>query len=244
MVKCVFIFGLILLFFSCKKAEDRSCYKSYGELIEKEIPLDSVSEFRLYKNITYHVYQDTMRKLIVRTGDHLVNFILAENVDGILSISNKNKCHFLRDYDKKTVVEIHYPFYNIIYSEANDSLIFKNTIAGNYLEVEQNLGGAAVVLDVDVNHIMMIASGGVSRFDLSGVTNYADLRVQTNGSGDAGNLKANYIYVYNNSTGDLLVDLDTADADIHIKGTGNVIYYGAPDTLSLEKTGDGSLIKL
>jgi len=244
MVRSAIIFGLMCSFFSCKKAEDRACFKSYGDVIEKEIPLDSVSEFRLYKNITYHVYQDTLRKLIVRTGDKLVNHIVVENSGNVLSISNTNRCHFLRDYDKKTVVEIHYPFYNVIYSEANDSLIFKNTIVGNYLEVEQNLGGADVVLDVDVNHIVMIASGGVARFVLSGITNYADLRAQTNGSGDASNLKANNVYVYNNSTGDVLVDLDSAEADIHIKGTGDVLYSGAPDSLSLEKTGDGKLIKL
>ena len=35
---------------------------------------------KFYKNIIYHVYQDTTRKLVVRTGDHMVNHIIAENI--------------------------------------------------------------------------------------------------------------------------------------------------------------------
>jgi len=244
MVKRVVFFSFSILFFSCKKAEDRTCYKSYGNAIEKEISLDSVSKFMLYKNITYHVYQDTMRKLIIRTGDKMVNHILVENDETILTIKNENHCNFLRDFDKKTIVEIHYPYYKDIYSEANDSLIFKNTIVGDYLEVEQNLGGAAVRLDVNVNHIIMIASGGVAGFVLSGITNYADLRVQTNGAGDASQLKVKYIYVYSNTTADITVDADSTEFEVDMRGTGNVLYSGTPDSLKFVKTGDGELIKL
>lgn len=243
MVKSTLIFSLVVLFFSCKKAEDRTCYKSYGNLIEKEIPLDSVSKFMLYKNITYHIYQDTLRKLIVRTGDNMVNHIAVENDGTVVTIKNENHCNFWRDFDKKTIVEIHYPFYKEIYSEANDSLIFKNTIVGDYLEVEQNLGGAAVLLDVDVYHIVMIASGGVGTYVLSGNTNYADLRVQSNGAGDASQLKSNYLYVYSNTTGDLTVDADSTEFTVDIRGTGNVLYSGTPDSLSYVKSGDGGLIK-
>ena len=122
MVRSTIIVGLVGLFFSCKKAEDRACFKSYGDLIEKEILLDSVSEFRLYKNITYHIYQDTMRKLIVRTGDKMVNQISAENNENILSISNSNRCHFLRDFDKKTVVHPQ------SYSKKRRALLLSGTI--------------------------------------------------------------------------------------------------------------------
>jgi len=243
MVKKLSFIVLVLLFFSCKKAEDKTCFKSYGDPAAIEIPLDSVSEFRLYKNITYHVYQDTMRKLIVKGGENMIKHVLVENDSSILSITNENNCNFLRDFDKKTIVEIHYPFYSKIYSEANDSLIFMNTIVADLLYIEQAQGGAGVRIDVDVNHIVMLASLGVANFVISGSTNYADLRVQTNASGDARNLVANHYLVYNNSTGDIYVDLDSADAGVTIKGTGNVIYSGTPDSLNLVKTGDGDLIK-
>lgn len=160
-----------------------------------------------------------------------------------LSIRNNNKCNFLRDFEKQITVEIHYPFYKRFYSETEDQLIFEDTIYSNYLYVEQALGGGNIKLHVTGGSLVLIASNGVGRYTVSGQVNYADLRVQSGASGDATLLKSPFFEIDQNSTGDLWVNLDSSEAVVAIKGTGNVIYQGEPDTVVVKKTGVGDLIK-
>ncbi|MBI3134883.1 MAG: DUF2807 domain-containing protein [Bacteroidetes bacterium] len=243
MKQFVFVFGILLIVISCKKASQRNCLKSFGDETALEIPLDSVKEFRLYKNITYHVYQDTLRKLVVKGGKNVVPLVAAATDDYVLSIRNENKCNFLRDFDNRIIVEIHYPYYKKFYSETDDSLIFHDTITDYSLHVEQVQGGGAVQLCVKTKYLVMIASNGVGNYTVSGNAQYADLRVQTGSSGDAAKLKCGHFTIDHNSTANLSVNLDSAVASVIIRGTGNVIYTGTPDTLDIQKNGDGAVIQ-
>lgn len=243
-MKYFFIISLLsLMIFSCKKSSVRSCFKSYGDETQIEYDLDSVDRFKLYKNIRYHIYQDTLRKVIIKGGENVIGLVELEYDSTSLSITNKNKCNFLRDFDNQIVVEIHYPFYKWIYSETDDSLVFKDTIHSNYLYVDQFLGGGKVILNTQADVLVMNASNGVGSYTLGGHADYADLRVQAGASGDATQLTSYSYLLDQNSTGDLKVNLDSAAANIKIKGTGNVIYTGDPDTIILTKTGDGELIE-
>lgn len=227
---------------ACKKANERTCFKSHGAAAQIEIPLDSVNHFNLYKNIRYHIYQDTLRKVIIKGGENVIPFIdIAQNGYEV-SIQNKNKCNFLRDFDTKILVEIHYPWYDYIYSETNDSLLFKDTVLGDRLYVEQTLGGGGVKLNVNVNKLILVVSHGVGNYSVSGQANFADLRVQTNGSGDARQLQCPDYLLDNNSTADLRVNLNQATAKATIRGTGNILYSGVPDSLETFIKGDGQVI--
>lgn len=228
---------------ACKKATERTCLKSNGDESHIEIPLDSVANFKLYKGINYHIYQDTLRKVIIKGGSNVIPLVDVKNSSGELSIQNKNKCNFLRDYDKRIQVEIHYPFYHRIYSETEDSLIFKDTIYSNYLYVDQAMGGGHVTLHMNGGILVLLARNGVGSFDVSGTVNHADLRVQTGARGNARELKSNSFELDQNSTGNLYVNLDSAQAIIAIKGTGDVIYTGDPDTIIVNQIGVGTVIK-
>lgn len=238
----VFI-SAILILVACKKATQRTCLKSNGEESQVEIPLDSVANFMLYKDLNYHIYQDTLRKVIIRGGSNVIPLVDVKNISGELSIQNKNKCNFLRDYDKRIQVEIHYPFYHRIYSETEDSLIFEDTIYSSHLYVDQALGGGNVYLHMVGGTLVLIARNGVGSFDVSGHVNHADLRVQSGASGNARELKSPYYELDHNSTGKLYVNLDSAQALVAIKGTGDVLYSGNPDTIIVNQIGVGEIIK-
>ena len=243
MVKYIFYISFILLLFGCKKAKERGCFKSTGDYTEKIIPLDSVSQFFLYKNISYHIYQDTSRVLIIKGGENLVDHVEVTNDSTHLSITNKNRCHFLRDVEDQLTVEIHYPFFYRFYSEAEDSVIFHDTIRSNFFYYHQRYGGAKVEMNFDGKTLIMLASNGVGRYQLSGQATYADLRVQGGAAGDASQFVAEEFLIDQNSTGNLLLNLNAAIAKINLKGTGDVIYSGIPDSIILNKTGDGDLVE-
>lgn len=242
-LKQFFILCILCSLCACKKAGERQCLKGFGEDTVVTLPLDSVYEFKLYKNIRYEVYQDTLRKLVIRGGANMVNFIEVNNLNYVLSVRNQNKCDFLRKYEQKIIVEIHYPHFRNFYSETEDSLIFHDTLRGHEIHIEQNMGGGGVRLHVDTDILVLSASHGVASYQVSGTTTYADLRLQTGSSGNAENLRAKKLVIDHNSTGNLLVNLDSASAAITIRGTGNVLYRGNPDSLSVIKSGDGALIQ-
>jgi hypothetical protein len=242
-VKYLIFIAILLTLFACKKATERTCIKSNGEESQIEIPLDSVANFMLYKNLHYHIFQDTLRKVIIRGGSNVIPLVEVKNISGELSIRNNNKCNFLRDYDKHIEIEIHYPFYKRIYSETEDSLIFEDTIFSPYLYVDQAMGGGTVKLHIQGGTLILLARNGVGSFEVSGEVNHADLRIQSGAVGNARNLKSPVYEIDQNSTGNLFVNLDSAQATVAIKGTGDVVYSGDPDTIIVNQIGVGKVIK-
>jgi len=244
MQKVVIHIFILMFLFACKKAEERSCIKSSGDDDELHFNLsEGIKEFKLYNGAIYHIYQDSSNLVKVRGGENLISFIEIKEDENILEIRNKNKCNFLRDFDKKIVVEIHYPFYTRFYSETADSLVFKDTIQSNYLYITQALGGGYVKLNIDGDKLIMIGANGVSTYEVSGNVNYADLRLQTDAKGYCESLICPEFEIDQNSTGDLYINGENASINVNMKGTGNVYYTGNPDSLFVKGIGVGQVLK-
>lgn len=236
---------LVLFFtFACKKAEEKVCFKPYGETTELSYSLpDNITEFKLYNNINYHIYQDSLQIVKIIGGENLIQHISLNQFENQFEIRNHNKCNFLRNFDKKITVEIHYPNYTRFYSETADSLIFKDTINSNYFYLTQTLGGGYVKLNIAGDKLIMIGSNGVSTYEVSGKVNYADLRLQTDAKGICTNLICPEFEIDQNSTGDLFINGDSAKININMKGTGNVYYSGNPDSIAVKGIGVGQILK-
>lgn len=236
--------SLILIFQSCQKPQNRACFKSTGAESSVVIPLDSVYHFNLYKNLRYEIFQDTGRYIKVNGGENLVQLIDVKNENGIVSVNNNNKCNFLRSNEKPVTVEIHYPYFKEFYMEPSDSVIFHDQILSDTLKVEIREGGGSTKLNVDVNYLSVNVTYGTGDYFLEGSANNAEVKIQNNGFADASQFNASTIFVYNNSTGDLKINLENSDAFVVLDGTGDIYYSGNPASLVFNKPGSGSLIKL
>jgi len=150
----------------------------------------------------------------------------------------------LRKSEDLIEVEIHYPYLKRFYIEPSDSVIFENTISGDSLFVEIREGGGSARLDAAVNFLSVNVSYGTGDYVLSGTANNAEIKIQNNGFADVSKFHAPYLFVYNNSTGDLKINLDSSFALVVIEGTGEIYYSGIPDSLILNQVGSGTLIKL
>lgn len=241
-MKYIIIIIITLGIWSCKKAEDRKCYKSFGDITEVEYSIDSVQKFKLYKKIKYKFYQDTSRKVIVRTGNSMQKFIEVKTEGYITTINNYNQCHFLRDNDKKVEVEIHYPHYNTIYAEPSDSMVFVDTLKGEYTNIHLRDGGGTLKLNVNMNQIQVGISYGTGNFIIGGQANYSHLSIQNLAYGDALNLKTDELSIYHNSNNDLLTNFDSTNVKVLFYANGDVRFVGQPLSLSVEGVGEGEVI--
>ena len=76
MLSRLFFFFLVPIFFiSCKKEEDRSCFKTTGSIIDKIIPLGSFTKIDLGPYIQYELIQDTINFIEISAGENIINFI-------------------------------------------------------------------------------------------------------------------------------------------------------------------------
>jgi len=238
------VLGVIFVLISCEKPADRTCLKMNGAYAELEISLDSVRHFHLNKNLKYRLYQDDTRKIIIKGGENLIQHIEVDNRDHVLYVDNRNKCRFLRDARENVEVEIHYPFYKTIFVDATDSVVFMNKITGDYFGVEMRNGGGSLIANVDVHEISMVVSHGAGDFNLGGKADIAELKVQNNGTGNAINFRSEYVYIYQNSTASMFIDLDGSSALIVIDGTGNVFHSNEAANIEREGQGSGQILKL
>lgn len=234
---------MVVSFPSCKKSSQRTCFKSTGAESMLEIDLDSVHTFHLFKNIRYRIFQDNERKIVVRGGENLIQHIELVNENGILSVHNNNRCNFLRDAESIPEVEIHYPHFNRFYIEPSDSVVFENTISGDSLQIEMREGGGSAKLGVNVNFLSINVSYGTGDYTISGQADNAEVKVQNNGFANAADFNATNLFLYNNSTGDLHINLAGTNVLALLEGTGNIFYSGAPASIEKTKLGIGDLIE-
>ena len=243
-LRFTYIIVLTSILFSCEKPEDRKCWKSYGDYTEIEIPLDSVNHFKLYKNIKYRLIEDSLYKLVLKGGDHMLNQITYTQNAYEMSIRNENSCNFLRDSEKIIEVEIHYPYFERLYIEPSDSVIFESTLKNDSLFIEIREGGGSMILDVNVTFISINVSHGTADYTLSGFADNSEIKIQNNGFANTLGFNSPYMFIYHNSTGDLKCNLDATNAKINIEGTGDLLYQGILLDSTLTLSGSGNMIKL
>jgi len=239
----IVLFVLItLVLSSCKKAENRPCFKSSGDLSELEISIDSVQKFELYGGVVYNFYQDTLRKIVIKGGENVIGFIDVKQNAYVTSVNNLNSCNFLRDYDNKITVDIHYPHYKSIYAEPTEPMRFIDTLRGDDTKIELRNGGESLDLTVDIKSLKLEVTFGAGSINVNGKSNYLKLVTQNLGRINALGVSSVDMFIFQNSTTDMPVNLQNSNVKVHFSGNGDVRYIGVPYVLDVSGEGDGEII--
>ena len=241
----VFILIVIpLLIFSCKKKEDRACWKVAGEQTTITVPLQDFKTLFLGAHIDYTIVQDTSNFMIVEGAENLVNLITPSYEGEKLSIENKNKCNFLRSYKKKKIhVTLHFKeLINLDY-EGTENLRSEGIINVNYLTFLIKDGSGPVELTLNANAVYGSINHGYGDFTLHGSANYANFRISSNGFCNTNDFLINdSADIVSNSAVKSKFNIDGAKTRIEIQNLGDVEYIGTPLSLEFLDYGDGNLI--
>lgn len=234
---------VMLLFFSCKKPNQRKCFKKEGDLIVTEINLSSFDHLLLKENIEFVLIQDTVEKIIIEGGENLVGFISATVDNNVLKIENLNKCNFLRYKSSKVKVYIHFKTLIELQFEGTETLVCQDTLNLSWFSLFVRDGGGSVNLSINASHLYSTISNGYGDFNISGNVNNADLYFQTTGYGDTYGLNVqDTLSIISYTPSVCKVNSEGSILKADIRGIGDIWYKGMPDSVNLIRSGTGNLI--
>jgi len=243
MKQTLFIAVLILVFGACKKPENRKCFKSTGEDIEREIPLGNFDRLMLHPHVAYVLIQDSLNKVVIKGGENLVNFIECTVSDNLLEVTNNNKCAFWRNAKRELIVEIHCTAIVNVHYEGTEYLKSVGTIHSDYftLSIRDGAGPVdltmkSIVIDADISH-------GWGDYTLHGTTQIARIGARSNGYCDAQDLIiTDSLYVASDTPGTVKVKANGIPMAGFLKSSGAIWYTGTPTAITVVRTGSGEIL--
>ena len=238
------LFLISILVFSCKKPEDRSCFKKSGELSARTYYFGAFNQLHLKEHITFKLVQDSTNKVLVRGGNNLLNFIEVVGENGLLTIQNKNRCNYLRSYEIPEV-EIHYTKLINILFEGTERLYNEDTLITDYLTITLRDGAGHMELNVNAIDVNAINTHGWGRLTLKGETQSLRANLMGDGKFDFSQVTAiNQVKLITSSSVDQRVNAAGIPLHVELNGVGNVYYYGLPSVINTVQYGKGKLIKV
>ena len=252
-MKKIFYIAIILSFFQ-PGCQDDPCLKKSGDRIEEIRDLDNVYKISLHDNLDLDIYQTTGEsRIVVKGGENVVPFIKTEVENGRLTISNDNKCYFLRSFDKDIKLVLYVDSLKRIDYDGSGNIYMASEFVEERFEFNSNQGSGSVDLLLWCQELSLQNEAAISDIKFSGYADFAE--IYNDGSGwmnvcQERDGRINHAQVYNSSSGDVLVDVGCR-LDYTIAGLGNIQVghenQNACDTLSInsnDNTGKGRLIQL
>ncbi len=238
------LFLLIAIQFSCNP---KDCFKSTGKIIEQEVTLSNFNEIYAGNEISVILKQGATQKVIIKTGENLIDNINVEVIDNELRLSDDNDCNFTRDY---AVTKILITSPNITKIRSSTARIIQSDGVLNYPQItlisEDNTQTNALNigdfdLKITANRINIVANGN-SVFKLEGTANRLIVGFYSGSSRFEGeNLLANEVQIIQKSTNDILTyPLDKITGEIF--SIGNVISFNHPLLVDVQEHYSGQLI--
>lgn len=239
----LFILLLPALLFSCKKAEDRSCFKVTGENAERVVNPGTFSKLWLGPHLRFVLVQDSIEKVVIRGGENLINLVDVRFEGDELRIENQNKCNFLRTYKRDIEVFVHVKKIHNIHFEGTEDLHCQNQLKSDFFTFLIRDGAGKANLDIDAQNLHFLVTNGWGSFNLTGKVNYLKLEINSNGFGDASNIEVlDSVHVISNTQEIIQVKVDQTLLRAQVFADGDIWYKGVPTIIDFKSFGTGELI--
>ena len=245
-MKKILYLSILILYISCNSENAGDCFQTAGKIVQQEVDVPTFEKIVVHEQIELHIKQGSTQKVIIESGENLLNGITAEVVDGELILKNYNSCNFVRKYDL-TKVYVTSPNLNTIRnaSELNVYSVGTLTYPSLYLrssgEKSEFLSVGDWHLTIE-NNSVAVWSNGISNFYIAGTTNNLDLNFSDGDTRFEGqNFLSKNVNIRQVSSNDMLVHpLESLTGTIH--SMGNVVSYNKPPIVTVDVQNRGKLI--
>ena len=226
------------------------CFQTTGDIIQQEYELDGFNKIIVWNRVQLFISQGDERKVVIETGENLINEVRVRVEDSILKVSDRNSCNYTRDYD---VTKVFVTFNKDSLEIRNSSgltvtgvgpIEFKNLVLiseDREQEDEFHIDGDFRFDNLDVGELG-IQANGISKFYLKGNAvsgNFGlydgDVRVE------AAELEVFNLFIFHRSTNKMIVN-PINRIQGRIFSTGDVIAKNRPPIIDVEELFTGKLI--
>lgn len=244
------VFGLILivLISGCSSEQAPDCFQTAGTIIQEEKELDPFTEIMVFERIKLFIEQGDEQKVVIESGENLINDVIVRVQDGRLILRNENACNLLRDYEL-TKVYVTSPNINWIQSSTASAIESIGTLSYPELwlrslnqEKDPDIHtDGDFKLDLDVQNLR-ITTDHISNFFLTGkVENFNAFFAAGDGRLEARNLIVQHYDIFHRGTNKLIVNpQQSLKGDIY--SYGDIISVNRPPVVNVTEHFKGRLI--
>lgn len=240
--------GVIFLFFAltggCNSPNAPDCLKSAGEQATEERVLDGkveILDLEDFIHLTVFEAETTTDRIVLRGPVNLLPSVETDYQAGRLTIRNRNRCNWVRDFGNRLELELYTSDLNRIYYAGQGDLLFADTLVRQMFTFENRQGTGDVFIRLRADTASVVVHTGFSEVQIAGEVTSASLFNQGVGRLDASQLDAQVISCNNSSINELHVSA-LLYLYAFIGASGNVVSYGQPEQVELERQGSGTLI--
>ena len=219
---------ILSLIYSCEKGHRTDCLKSYGEQVKINRNIEAFGTINIRTHVDLTLIEDSTNWIEVISGENLVDGIITEVTNGALNIYDANKCHWMRSYDNKNEVIVHYKQFHHIYFESTGNIKFSNAFTFDSLTIDcWNAGGS---LEVKLNNKECHFNIHTLTSDITASGQTDNLYCYQGGNGFiyATDVETTNCFVSNFGIGDFYVKASNKLV-IQLSNVGNVYYGGSPN---------------
>ena len=246
MKKTIYILTTILII-ACNSEDASDCFQTEGNLVQQEIAVTSFDRILVNRDVELIVNEGTAYKVIIETGENLLNDVLATVVDNELQLTDYNYCNYVRAYGI-TKVYVTSPNLKSIrnssqYEVSSDGVLTypELSLVSEDFVVPDNFTVGDFRLQIN-NEKLNITSNNISSFYISGTVNNLFVGFYSGaGRFEGANLIAQNVNVYHRGSNDIIVNPQVSLSG-ELRGTGDLISVNEPPTVDVEQFYTGALI--
>lgn len=240
------IFSIVM--WSCNSEDAPDCFQNSGAIIQEEFIVNNFTKITVFSRVELIVKQSSTQRVIVETGEYLLNDIEVRVENNRLLVTNNNACNFNRDYGI-TKVYVSVPDLAEIRNGSGLTVSSDGVLAFDNLKLisedfnaegdvnsdgDFNVTVDCVALDCVVNNLSsMFVRGEVDDLFIGYYS--GDARFEGRG------LVAQNIDIFQRSSNDMIVNPQQSLTG-EIRSTGDVISVNAPTIVEVEEFYTGKLI--
>ena len=232
--------SLMVFFYSCGKQS--TCGKKTGVLKTILRDLQPFSKLILKDNIDVILMPSSINRASITGGENLIDFITTDVSNNELTISNTNRCNFLRSYKKRITVLLEYTLMDRIYYLGSGNIWSNDTIKQAYFEAECKSSSGDFNLLLNTDSIRFTLHTGNTNLYLNGQTNKAYYYSGGTCIIKAEAMRTKNCFANNSGSGDFYINSNDY-MYANIDGIGNIHYLGYPVKIDKSGNGKGELIK-
>ena len=240
------IFAVFVLL-SCDSESGSDCFKTSGAIIQQEVSINSFEKILVNRDIELIVKEGVDFKVIIETGENLINDVEAILVDNELRITDNNSCNYVREYG---ITKVYITAPDIIsirsstqYDISSDGVL--NFPKLSLVSEDFNFPGSFTVGDfrIQINSVRLtVGSNNISSFYISGqVENLFVGFYSGAGIFHGEDLISQKVRIYHRGSNDMYVNPQESLTG-ELRGTGDLISFNNPPVIGVEQFYTGKLI--